>query len=129
MIMKIIEGLKYSNDHEWVRVEGNRAYIGITDYAQHALGDIVFIELSGVGAKLKQEEVFGVVESVKAASDIFLPVSGTVVNVNEAIIDDPVLVNQDAFVNWMICIEMNNPEELEQLMSASAYKEFCGKEE
>lgn len=126
--MKIFEDLKYSNDHEWVRVEGNRAYIGITDYAQHALGDIVFVELPETGAELKQEEVFGIVESVKAASDVLLPVSGTVVKVNEAIVDDPALINQDAFENWMICIEMSNPGELEQLMSATDYKEFCDKE-
>jgi len=128
MTMKIIENLKYSNDHEWVKIEGNRAYIGITDYAQHALGDIVFVELPEAEAILSKGDVLGVVESVKAASDIYTPVSGTVVKANEAIVDDPALVNQDAFENWMICVEMSNPEELEHLMSATAYKEFCEKE-
>lgn len=126
--MKIIEGLYYTKDHEWIKVEGSEAYVGITDYAQHALGDIVYVELPEVGISLKQEDVFGAVESVKAASDIYLPVSGTVTKVNDAVVDDPALVNQDAFLNWMICIEMSNPEELEHLMNAAAYKEFCGEE-
>jgi glycine cleavage system H protein len=123
--MKIIEGLKYSNDHEWVKAEGNMAYIGITDYAQHSLGDIVYVELPEVGARIGKDEAFGVVESVKAASDVYLPLSGTVVKVNEALAEDPTLLNKDAFENWMIYIEMDNPEELEQLMNASQYNEIC----
>ena len=126
--MEIIKGLYYTKNHEWVKVEGSEAFVGITDYAQHALGDIVYVELPEVGISLKQEEVFGAVESVKAASDIYLPVSGTVTKVNDLVVDDPALVNQDAFSNWMICIEMSNPEELEHLMDAAAYEEFCGKE-
>ena len=123
--MKIIEELKYSNDHEWLKVEGNMAYVGITDFAQHSLGDIVYVELPEIGSKIGKDEAFGVVESVKAASDVNLPVSGTVVKVNDEIADDPALLNKDAFENWMIYIEMDDPEELNQLMSAAEYVEFC----
>lgn len=123
--MKIIEDLKYSIDHEWVKVEGNMAYIGITDYAQHSLGDIVYVELPEIGSKIHKDAAFGVVESVKAASDVFLPVSGTIIKVNEAVADDPALLNKDAFDNWMLCVEMDNPLELEQLMNAIEYKKIC----
>ncbi len=123
--MKIVEGLKYSKDHEWVKVEGNLATIGITDYAQHSLGDIVFVELPEIGDAIGKEETFGVVESVKAASDIYLPVSGTVVKINEALVDEPELLNTDAFENWMICVEMDDPAELDALMDASAYETIC----
>jgi len=123
--MKIIEELKYSNDHEWLKVEGNMAYVGITDFAQHSLGDIVYVELPEIGSKIGKDDAFGVVESVKAASDVNLPVSGTVVKVNEEIADDPALLNKDAFENWMIYIEMDDPEQLNQLMSAAEYVEFC----
>jgi len=123
--MKIIEDQKYSNNHEWVKVEGKMAYIGITDYAQHSLGDIVYVELPEIGSKLNKDEAFGVVESVKAVSDVFLPVSGTIVKINEAIIDDPVLLNKDSFENWMVYIEMDNPEELKLLKSAAEYIELC----
>jgi len=123
--MKIIEDLKYSNNHEWVKVEDKMAYIGITDYAQHSLGDIVYVELPEIGTKLNKDEAFGVVESVKAVSDVFLPVSGTIVKVNEAIVDDPVLLNKDSFKNWMVYIEMDNPEELKLLMSAAEYIKLC----
>ena len=123
--MKIIEELKYSKDHEWVKTEGNVAYVGITDYAQHSLGDIVYVELPDIGSKIGKDEAFGVVESVKAASDVYLPVSGTIVKVNEAIADDPALLNRDAFENWMICIELDDPEEWKQLMSASEYVKIC----
>lgn len=127
--MKIVEGLYYSNDHEWAKVEGSEVYVGISDYAQHSLGDIVYVELPEVGTKLEHENVFGVIESVKAASDLYLPVSGTVLKTNDAVVENPSLINQDAFQNWMICIEMSNPEELKNLMTAAAYKEFCGEEE
>lgn len=123
--MKIIDELKYSNDHEWLKVEGNMAYVGITDFAQHSLGDIVYVELPEIGSTIGKDEAFGVVESVKAASDVNLPVSGTVVKVNDEIADDPALLNKDAFENWMIYIEMGDPEELNQLMSAAEYVEFC----
>lgn len=126
--MKLIEGLYYSQDHEWVKVVGAQAYVGITDFAQHALGDIVYVELPEAGTALERDAVFGAVESVKAASDLLLPVAGTVTEINDAVSNDPALVNQDAFLNWMICIEMSNPGELEHLMDAAAYKEFCGEE-
>lgn len=127
--MKIIEGMYYSKDHEWVKAEGSEVYVGITDYAQHSLGDIVYIELPEVGTKLEHENTFGVIESVKAASDLYLPVSGKVTKVNDDVVEDPALINQDAFQNWMICIEMSNPEELNHLMNAAGYKEFCGEDE
>lgn len=126
--MKIVEGLYYTKNHEWIRVEGAEAYIGITDFAQHALGDIVYVELTDAGVSLNQEEVFASVESVKAASDIYLPVSGTITKTNEAVVDDPSLVNQDAYENWMVCIKMSNPAELESLMKAADYEEFCNEE-
>ena len=123
--MKIVEGLKYSKDHEWVKVEGNLATIGITDFAQHSLGDIVYIELPEIGDTIGKDETFGVVESVKAASDVYLPVSGTVVKINEALVDEPELVNADAFENWMVCVEMDNLAELDELMDARAYETIC----
>ena len=123
--MKLIESLMYSDDHEWVQAEGNTAYVGITDYAQHALGDIVFIELPPAGTLLMKESIFGVVESVKAASDIILPVSGKGIRVNEAVLEDPSIVNRDPYKSWMVCIEMSKPEELDKLMDGPAYKSFC----
>ncbi len=123
--MKIVEGLKYSKDHEWVKVEGNLATIGITDFAQHSLGDIVYIELPEIGDTIGKDETFGVVESVKAASDVYLPVSGTVVKINEALVDEPELVNADAFENWMVCVEMDNLAELDELMDATTYETIC----
>ena len=123
--MKIVEGLKYSKDHEWVKVEGNLATIGITDFAQHSLGDIVYIELPEIGDTIGKDETFGVVESVKAAADVYLPVSGTVVKINEALVDEPELVNADAFENWMVCVEMDNLAELDELMDATAYETIC----
>jgi glycine cleavage system H protein len=126
--MKIIEGLLYSKDHEWVKVDGDKAHIGITDFAQHALGSIVYVELPEVDTELSAEDTFGAVESVKAASDLFIPLDGKVVEVNEAIIDEPALVNEDAFENWMIVLEMCDKSQLEDLLSAEDYKEFCSKE-
>lgn len=123
--MKIVEGLKYSKDHEWVKVEGNLATIGITDFAQHSLGDVVYIELPEIGDTIAKDETFGVVESVKAASDIYLPVSGTIVKINEALVDEPERVNADAFENWMVCVEMDNLAELDELMDAAAYETIC----
>lgn len=123
--MRIVEGLKYSKDHEWVKVEGNRATIGITDYAQHSLGDIVFVELPEVGDHIDKDQTFGVVESVKAASDIYLPVAGTVEKINEALNDEPELINTDAFENWLICVEMDDPTEVDDLMDATEYEALC----
>ena len=121
---KVIEGLYYSESHEYVRVEGNFGYIGITDYAQHALGNIVYVDMPDVDDEVEAGEAFGAVESVKAASDLISPVSGTVVEVNEALEDTPELVNQDAFENWIIKVELSDAAELEDMMNAEAYAAF-----
>lgn len=123
--MNVLKELLYTKDHEWVKVEGDKAYVGITDYAQHALGDIVFVELSDVDTELSAGDSFGAIESVKAASDSYIPVSGTVVEVNEAVTDDPSLLNQDAYANWMICIALSDKSELDALMSAEQYEAHC----
>ncbi|MDW8802334.1 glycine cleavage system protein GcvH [Clostridium sp. A1-XYC3] len=124
--MKVLKELLYSKDHEWVKVEGDKAYIGITDYAQDSLGDIVFVELPQVGAELSKEDTFGVVESVKAASDLYTPVSGKVIQINDNLVDSPEAVNEDAFGNWMIVIELNDKLELEGLLNSEEYKKVCG---
>lgn len=127
--MKIMPDLLYTKDHEWVKVENNKATMGLTDYAQDALGDIVFIELPYEGDQWEMNEPFAVVESVKAAADIFIPVSGTVVAVNEELNDAPEKVNEDAYAAWIAEIEISDATELEQLMDADAYKKFCEEEE
>lgn len=126
--MKVIEGLKYAKGHEWVRMEGNRAYIGITDFAQDELGDIVFIELPEVGTDVEVDDILGSIESVKAASDIYAPVSGTVVEVNEELEGSPELVNEEPFESWIAVIEVNDTGELNDLMDADAYEKFCEEE-
>ena len=123
--MKVEPGLFYTKDHEWVKVEGNEATIGITDYAQHALGDIVYVELPAVDDSFEEGEVFGVIESVKAASDIFIPIGGTVTEVNESLEDEAQLVNEDPYQNWIIKIAMSDEDELKALMSPEAYQQFC----
>ncbi|MBS7285525.1 MAG: glycine cleavage system protein GcvH [Prevotella sp.] len=122
---KVIEGLYYAESHEYVRVEGNYGYIGITDYAQHALGNVVYVDLPEVDDEVTAGEEFGAVESVKAASDLFAPVSGTVVEVNEALEDEPELLNKDAFENWIIKVELSDPSELDNLMDAATYETKC----
>lgn len=124
---KVIEGLYYSESHEYVRVEGKFGYIGITDYAQNALGNVVYVDLPEVDDEVTAGEEFGAVESVKAASDLMSPVSGTIVEVNEALDDQPELVNQDAFANWIIKVEISDKSELNNLMDAKAYAAFCEK--
>ncbi len=123
--MKVIEGLYYSEEHEWVKVVDGKAYIGITEYAAHALGDIVFVELPEVDIDYDKDETIGVIESVKAASDMFTPVSGTVVEVNEALEDEPQLLNEDPFENYIAVIELSDINELDDLMDSEAYKNFC----
>lgn len=125
---KVIEGLYYSESHEYVRVEGEFGYVGITDYAQNALGNIVYVDMPDVDDDVEAGEEFGAVESVKAASDLNSPVSGTVVEVNEALEDAPEMVNTDAFGNWIIKVELSDKTELDNLMDAEAYKAFCEKE-
>lgn len=127
--MKVLNGLFYSKDHEWVKVDGDKAYVGITDFAQDSLGDIVFVELPEVGAELSKEDSFGVVESVKAASDLYIPISGKVTEVNEELIDSPENVNEDAYKNWMIVVQMSDKSELDQLLKPEEYEKLCGKEE
>lgn len=124
---KVIEGLYYSESHEFVKVEGNIASIGITDYAQQALGNIVYVDLPGVDDEIEAGDDFGAVESVKAASDLSTPVSGTVVEVNEALEDTPELINKDAFGAWIIKVELSDSSELDNLMDAKKYEEFCNK--
>ena len=124
---KVIEGLYYSESHEYVRVEGDFGFIGITDYAQNALGNVVYVDMPEVDDEVEAGEEFGAVESVKAASDLYSPVSGTVVEVNEALEDQPELINQDAFENWIIKVELSDKSELDALMDAAAYEKFCEK--
>ena len=122
---KVIEGLYYSESHEYVKVEGDFAYVGITDYAQNALGNVVYVDMPEVDDEVEAGEDFGAVESVKAASDLISPVSGTVVEVNEALEDNPELINKDAFENWIMKVELSDKTELDKLMDAAAYKEIC----
>ena len=124
---KVIEGLYYSESHEYVRVEGDFGFIGITDYAQNALGNVVYVDMPEVDDEVEAGEEFGAVESVKAASDLYSPVSGTVVEINEALEDEPELINQDAFANWIIKVELSDKSELDALMDAKAYEAFCNK--
>ena len=125
---KTVEGLYYSESHEWVKVEGNVAIVGITDFAQHAMGDLSYVDMPEVDDEIEAGEEFGAVESVKAASDLFSPVSGTVVEINEALEDAPELLNEDAFENWIIKVEMSDPSQLEALMDAVAYEAMCANE-
>ena len=122
---KVIEGLYYSESHEFVKVVGSIGYIGITDYAQHALGNIVYVDMPDVDDDIEVDEDFGAIESVKAASDLNSPVSGKVIEVNEALEDEPDLLNKDAYENWIIKVELTDTAELKNLMDAKAYEEFC----
>ena len=122
---KVLEGLYYSESHEYVRVEGDFGFIGITDYAQNALGNVVYVDMPEVDDEVEAGEEFGAVESVKAASDLMSPVSGTVIEVNEALEDEPELVNKDAYENWIIKVELSDKGELENLMNAQQYEAFC----
>jgi glycine cleavage system H protein len=126
--MKIIDGLLYTNEHEWVKVDGKEAYLGITDYAQKALGSIVFVELPEADVEFSAGDTFGTIESVKAASDVYIPVSGKIIEVNDAIVDSPELLNQKPYENWMIHFEITDDSELNKLMQAKEYEEFCSKE-
>ncbi len=125
---KTIEGLYYSESHEWVKVDGNIAVVGITDFAQHAMGDLSYVDMPEVDDELEKGDEFGAVESVKAASDLYSPVTGTVVEINEALEDAPELLNEDAFANWIMKVEMSDPSELESLMDAAAYEAMCANE-
>lgn len=122
---KVIEGLYYAETHEYVRIEGEYGYIGITDYAQEALGTVVYVDMPDVDDEVEAGQEFGAVESVKAASDLISPVSGVVVEVNDQLADNPELVNTDAFANWIIKVELSDKTELDSLMSAEDYDAFC----
>ena len=124
---KVIEGLYYSESHEFVRVEGNVGFVGITDYAQNARGTVVYVDMPDVDDEVEAGEEFGAVESTKAASDLISPVSGTVIEVNEALEDQPELINEDAFENWIIKVEVSDKSDLDNLMDAAAYEKFCEK--
>lgn len=121
---KVIEGLYYANSHEWVKIEDSFAYVGITDYAQESLGEIVFVELPEVDDEVEAGEEFSAIESVKAASDIVSPLSGTIVEVNEDLEDNPEAINEDPYENWIVKIEFEDKSELEALLSADEYKEI-----
>jgi len=119
------EDLHYSKDHEWVRVEGDQAIIGITDYAQNSLGDVVYVELPKAGDKFAPSEPFGSVESVKAVSEVFTPIAGTITSINESLADEPEKVNSDPYgQGWMIRLKMDNPGEVDSLLSAAEYEDF-----
>ncbi len=127
--MKIKKDLFYTKDHEWVKVDGDNAYVGITDFAQDALGEIVYVELPEIDEEFEAGEVFSVVESVKAASDVFIPVSGKILEVNEELEDSPQLINEEPYENWIAEIEILDKADLDNLMDEEEYKEFCEKEE
>ncbi|MES2797705.1 MAG: glycine cleavage system protein GcvH [Bacteroidota bacterium] len=125
--MTILDELLYTKEHEWVKIEGNIATIGITDFAQSELGDIVFIEIESVGKQLTEGEIFGTVEAVKTVSDLFMPLTGKVLEMNTSLNDNPELVNTDAYnEGWMIKIEISNDEETSSLLDASAYRKLIG---
>ena len=121
---KIIDGLFYAESHEHVKIEGEFGYVGITDYAQHELGNVVYVDMPDVDDEVEAGEDFGAVESVKAASDLISPVSGTVVEINEALNDSPELINEDPYANWIIKVQLSDASETEKLMDAAAYKAF-----
>ncbi len=123
--MLVKEGLLYSESHEWVKAEGNVAWIGISDHAQHALGSVVFIELPKVGKEIKKGDSIGAVESVKAASDVYAPVSCKVLEVNEALLDAPELLNDDPYGSWIAKVELTKPEELKALLNSVQYEPLC----
>ncbi|NLN73670.1 MAG: glycine cleavage system protein GcvH [Bacteroidales bacterium] len=125
--MKILENLKYAKNHEWIKVEGDTGIIGITDFAQNELGDIVFVEVDTVDEDLEMGETVGIIEAVKTVSDIFMPVSGEVIEFNEALEDNPDLINKDAYgEGWIVKIKISDPAELDELMDAEGYKNYIG---
>ena len=125
--MEIKSELKYTKDHEWVRIENNIATVGITDYAQSELGDIVYVEIETLDESLKKEEVFGSVEAVKTVSDLFLPISGKIIEINKSIEDNPEVINEDPYERgWIVKIQVDNPDEMNELLDSESYKELIG---
>jgi glycine cleavage system H protein len=126
--MNFPENLKYSNDHEWIRIDGDEAYIGITDYAQRELGEIVFVDITTEGESISQDEVFGSIEAVKTVSDLMIPVTGEILEVNAKLEDQPELVNSDPYGDgWIVKVKLSDASQFETLMDAVTYKEFVGK--
>ena len=127
--MKVPKKLRYTREHEWVLIEGNQATVGITDFAQHELGEVVYVELPKVGDSVTKDEPFGVVESVKAASDVYAPVSGEVTESNDDLVSSPELINDDPYGDaWLIRVEMSDSSEVEHLMTAEDYKDYVEEE-
>jgi len=125
--MNFPSDLKYTKDHEWVRVNGNEAFIGITDFAQRELGDIVYVDINTVGDEVSKDDVFGTVEAVKTVSDLFMPLTGTIIETNPALNDNPELVNTDAYgEGWMVKITVSNVADLDGLLDAEAYQSLIG---
>lgn len=127
-MITVKQDLRYAKTHEWVKVEGNVASIGITDYAQDQLGDLVYAEAEPIDIEVELEDLIGSVESVKMASDLFAPVAGKIIESNETIEDEPEQINEDAFGTWFVKIEMSDPSQLDDLMDAAAYEKFCEEE-
>ena len=127
--MKVVKGLLYTNDHEWVKVEGDIATIGMAYYAQDQLGDIVYVELPEIDDEIEKEEDFSAVESVKAAADVYMPIGGKVIEINEDLMDNPELLNEDPYENWMIKVEILDKSELDELMTSEEYEKFLAEEE
>lgn len=123
------EELKYTKEHEWVKIDGNTAIVGITDFAQSSLGDIVFVELPEYGTELSKDSAFGVVESIKSVSDLYSPLTGTVTESNQELVDQPELCNQSPYDSWMIKLEVTNENEISELLDAAAYQELCANQE
>ncbi|MDR1459478.1 MAG: glycine cleavage system protein GcvH [Bacteroidales bacterium] len=125
--MNVLENLKYTKDHEWIKMEGKEAYIGITDFAQHELGDIVYVDIPSEGTTLSQEEVFGSIEAVKTVSDLFMPIGGEVLEINEKIDSDPSLINSDPYGDgWIIKVQVTDVSEAETLLTADQYRQLIG---
>lgn len=122
---KVLKELRYADSHEWAKVEGEYALVGITDFAQHALGNIVYVDMPEVGDEVTAGEEFGAVESVKAASDLISPVSGEVVEINEALADEPELLNNDPYANWIMKVKLSDASEIDSLLDADAYEAVC----
>lgn len=127
--MAVLKNLYYTRDHEWLKINGNEAYVGITDFAQGQLGDIVYVELPDVDDKFEQDDDFSAVESVKAASDVYMPVDGVILEINEELLDSPELINVDAYENWIVKIEITDMEQLEGLLTSEEYEELIAEEE
>lgn len=126
--MKVVKDLFYTEDHEWVKVEDDEAYIGLSDYAQNSLGDIVYVDLPDIDDEFDKEEGFSAVESVKAAADVYMPIGGTIVAINEDLFDNPELLNKDPYENWVVKIKIDDKVELDELMTSEDYQKFLDEE-